>query len=118
MGDTRKPSVEALKTRREFIQDMACATGVITTGISGPAFARETGSSRKVTLFALSDASDNTLQQPPIRWALGQLQKCCRREGLWRRSSIISNGSTSQVNVSLSPLVNRDWHIGSPVTLA
>jgi len=62
MSDTKKQSVERLKTRREFIQDMASITGAITAGISGPAFSRGTWSGRKVTLFALSDASDSTLR--------------------------------------------------------
>lgn len=82
MGDTRKQSVEPLKTRREFIQDMACVTGAITAGISGPVFSRGTWSGRKVTLFVLSDASDSTLQQPPIRWALEQLRNALQSRGL------------------------------------
>jgi len=82
LGHTRKPSVEPLKTRREFIQDMASVTGAITAGISGPAFSRGSWSGRKVTLFALSEASDSTLQQPPIRWALGQLRNALQARGL------------------------------------
>jgi hypothetical protein len=82
MGEIRKQSFEPLKTRREFIQGMACVTGAITAGISGPAFSSGTWASRKVTLFVLSDASDSTLRHPPIRWALEQLQNALQSRGL------------------------------------
>lgn len=82
MGHKIMQSVEPLKTRREFFQDMAFVTGAITAGISGPALGRGNWSNPKVTLFALSDASDSSLQQPPVRWALGQLRDALHARGL------------------------------------
>ncbi len=82
MGNTKKQSVEPLTTRREFIQDMACVTGAITAGLSGTAFSSGPWSGRKVMLFVLADASDRTMSQPPIRWAVGQLQDALKTRGL------------------------------------
>lgn len=36
----------------------------------------------KVTIFALSDASDPVLSQAPVVWAIGQLQKALQKKGI------------------------------------
>ena len=82
MDDKIEQSSEHFETRREFLQDMACAAGAITTGLSVPAFSRGPWSGRKVTLFVLADASDRTMSQPPIRWAVAQLQGALQTRGL------------------------------------
>lgn len=82
MDVKRRQSTKPLKTRREFLQDMACATGTITTGLSLPAFSRGPWSGRMVTLFVLADASDRTMSQPPIRWAVAQLRDALQARGL------------------------------------
>ena len=82
MDDIRMQAQEPLKTRREFIQDMACVTGAVTVGLSGTAFSGDPWSGRRVTLFVLADASDRTMSQSPIRWAVGQLQEALKARGL------------------------------------
>ena len=49
---------------------------------SGPVYAQGPWSGRSVTLFVLADPSDRTMNQPPIRWAVGQLQDALQARGL------------------------------------
>ena len=65
-------------TRREFIKETVALAAVL----SGPASAVGPWSGRKVTLFVLADASDRTMSQAPIRWAVGQLQDALKTRGL------------------------------------
>lgn len=74
VGSSRQTGVE--QTRREFIQQAARLTVVA----SSPAFTAQ-AQGRTVTIFVLSDASDATVERPPVRWAIGQLRAALQEGG-------------------------------------
>ncbi|MFC1766896.1 hypothetical protein ACFL6U_33080 [Planctomycetota bacterium] len=78
MEDKRHIPHRGFTSRRDFIKETAFFTAMLTS----PVIATGPWSGRKVTVFVLADASDRTLSQLPIRWAVGELQNVLQVRGL------------------------------------
>jgi hypothetical protein len=78
MVDKRSQSLQRVKTRRRFFKNIA----TVTAAVSCPRLNAEAWTQgRKITVFVLSDPSDATMTRPPVRWAVGQLQKALQGRG-------------------------------------
>lgn len=60
------------RSRRQFLQ---------AAGLAGGNLLALHGQSLKVTIFVLSDASDSTVAQAPVEWAIGELRRTLSEKG-------------------------------------
>lgn len=67
------------KTRRQFIQTASAITAAASAQIVAP---RVWAQNRRATIFLLSDASDSSVDAPPVQWAAGQLREALEQSGL------------------------------------
>lgn len=64
----------------QLIMVMAVFTIILSGTVSG--LCTDSVMDGQVTIFAVSDASDGTINQPPVVWAMGQLQDALQKRGM------------------------------------
>lgn len=79
MDDNRSQSSRHGESRRKFIRDAAALASLASNPLL-PAGAFAQG--RRVSVFVHSDASDASIHQPPVQWAVGELRQALAGRGL------------------------------------
>ncbi len=79
MKDDHKQVGTRGRSRRKFIRDAAAAA----LAASQPLHSAQTlTQDRKVAIFVQSDASDSSVRQEPVRWAVGELRDAIAGRGI------------------------------------